>query len=186
MSSKNSRIFIGAIIALLLVVVVYVVAQPHVSQNQANSMDTATAQSGGSNTGTHTGSEGKIIPTAVATTQPAKTEDTNAIKIAAYKIAAYGDVPPAGFNFGKSSIDRYCIYKLQEANENVTIQKHAEYWMDYIATTLEGMNNISEFEHRYNLTLSSCVDKLTKYTNNMTNTSNGSVENAEKGFVTVK
>jgi hypothetical protein len=71
---------------------------------------------------------------------------------------------------------------LQEADENVTIQKHAEYWMDYIATTLEGMHNISEFEHRYNLTQSSCVEKLTA------NTSNGSkpVENGEKMIVTVK
>jgi hypothetical protein len=183
MLSKNSRIVIGAIVALLLIVAAYVVAQPHVSQNQAlNSMDNATAQSGASNTEIRTGSDGKILPTAVATTQPSKTEDTKAIKIAAYKIAAYGDVPPAGFNFGKSSIDRYCIYKLQEADENVTIQKHAEYWMDYIATTLEGMHNISEFEHRYDLTRSSCVEKLTA------NTSNGSkpVENGEKMIVTVK
>lgn len=182
MLSKNSRIVIGAIIALLLVVVVYVVAQPHVSQNQANSMGTATAQSGVSNMETRTGSDGKILPTAVATTQPAKTENTKDIKIAAYKIAAYGNSPPGGFNFGSNSIDRYCVYKLQEADENVTLQKHAEYWMDYIATTLEGMHNISEFEHRYNLTQSSCVEKLTA------NTSNGSkpVENGEKTIVTVK
>ncbi len=198
MLSKNSRIVIGAIIALLLIVAVYVVAQPHISQNQAlNSVGntTTTAQSGGLNTETHIGSEGKIIPdpTAVATTQPAasdlpaqeqpsKTENTKTIKIAAYRIAAYGDLPPAGFNFGNSSIDRYCIYKLQEENKNVSIQRHAEYWMDYIATTLEGMHNISEFEHRYNLTQSNCVERLT------TNTSNGSkpVENAEKMLVTVE
>ncbi len=55
MLRKNSRIVIGTIIALLLIVTVYVVAQPHISQNQAlNSMDNATAQSGASNTETHT------------------------------------------------------------------------------------------------------------------------------------
>ncbi|VVB89870.1 Uncharacterised protein [uncultured archaeon] len=192
MLGKNSRIVIGAIIVLLLIVVVYVVAQPHVSQNQGlNSMDTATAQSGVS--------DGRVIPgsTAVATTQPAasnlpaqgqppETENTTAIKIIAYKIAAYGNSPSAGFNFGSSSLDRYCVYKLQDENKNASIQTHAKYWMDYIAVTLEGMNNISEFEHRYNLTQSNCVERLTKITNNMTNTSNGSVENAEKGLVTVK
>ncbi len=184
MLSKNSSIVIGALIALLLIAAVYVVAQPHVSQNQANSMDTATAQSGTSNTETRTGSDGKTIsnPTAVATTQPPETENTKTIKIMAYKIGAYGDPPPAGFNFGKGSIDRYCIYKVQEASENETIKSHAEYWMDYIATYLEGMHNTSEFEQRYNLTQSSCVERLTA------NTSNGSkpVENAEKTMVTVK
>ncbi len=196
MLSKNSRIVIGAIIALLLIVTVYVVAQPPVNQNQAlNSMDTptATAQSGASNTETHTSSDNKINTTAVATTQPtasdipaqkqqSKTEDTKAIKIVAYKLPDWGNLPRIGFNFGSSSIDRYCVYKLQEADENVTLQKHAEYWMDYIATTLEGMHNITEFEHRYNLTQSNCVERLT------TNTSNGSkpVENGEKMIVTVK
>ncbi|SNQ60040.1 hypothetical protein [Candidatus Methanoperedens nitratireducens] len=194
MLSRNSRIVIGAIIALLLIVTVYVVAQPRVIQNQdMNFMDTETAKSGASNTETHTGSDGKILPTAVATTQPAasdppaqeqqsKAENTNAIKIIAYKIAAYGDSPSAGFNFGKSSIDRYCIYKLQETNKTLSVQKHAEYWMDYIATYLEGMHNISEFEQRYNLTQSSCVERLTA------NINNGSkpVENAEKMLVTVK
>lgn len=197
MLNKNSRIVIGALIALLLIAAVYVVAQPHVSQNQANSMDTATVQSGASNTETHTNSDNKVNPTVVATTQPAasnlsakeqppETENTTAIKIIAYKIAAYGNSPSAGFNFGSSSLDRYCVYKLQEKNENESIQTHAEYWMDYIAVTLEGMNNMSEFEHRYNLTQSSCVERLTNITNNMTNKSNGSVENSEKGLVTVK
>ncbi len=197
MLSKNSRIVVGAIIALLLIVVVYVVAQPHVSQNQAlNSMDTTPAQSGASNTETHTSSDNKVNPTAVATQpaasnlpakeQPQETENTTAIKIIAYKIAAYGNSPSAGFNFGSSSLDRYCVYKLQEKNENASIQTHAKYWMDYIAVTLEGMKNMSAFEHRYNLTQSNCVERLTKITNNMTNTSNGSVENAEKGLVTVK
>jgi hypothetical protein len=198
MLSKNSRIVIGAIVALLLIVAVYAVAQPRVSQNQAlKSTDTATAQSGASNTETHTGSDNKVNPTAVATTQPAasnlsakeqpqETENTTAIKIIAYKIAAYGNSPSAGFNFGSNSLDRYCVYKLQEKNENASIQTHAEYWMDYIAVTLEGMNNMSEFEHRYNLTQSNCVERLTKITNNMTNASNGSVENSEKGLVTVK
>lgn len=193
MLSKNPRIVIGAIIALLLIVAVYVVAQPRVSQNQANSMDTATAQAGVSNTETQISSDGKIVPTVVATIQPKaldlpaqgqpqETENTETIKIAAYKIAAYGEPPPAGFNFGNSSIDRYCIYKVQEENKNATIQKHAEYWMDYIATYLEGMHNTSEFEHRYNLTQSNCVERLTA------NTNNGSkpVENAEKMLVTVK
>jgi hypothetical protein len=198
MLSRNSRIVIGAIIALLLIVAVYAVAQPHISQNQVlKSMDTATTRSGASNTETHTSSDNKINPTVVATTQPvptvspaqeqpAESENTKAIKIMAYKIAAFGNSPAGGFNFGSSSVDRYCIYKLQETNKNVSLQRHAKYWMDYIATNLEGMNNISEFEHRYNLTLSNCVEKVTKITNNMTNTSNGSVENAEKGLVTVK
>ncbi len=191
MLSKNSRIVIGAIVALLLIVAVYAVAQPRISWNHAlKSMDTATAQSGGSNTETHIGSNGKIAtnPTAVATTQEQtpETENTTAIKIIAYKIAVFGNSPAEGFNFGSSSVDRYCVYKLQEKNKNSSIQTHAEYWMDYIAVTLEGMNNISEFEHRYNLTQSNCVERLTKITNNMTNASNGSVENAEKGFVTVK
>ena len=194
MLNRNSRIIIGAIIALLLLVVVYVVAQPHVSQNQAlNSMDTATAQPGASNTEAQTGSDSKILPTAVATTQPAasnlpakeqppETENTTAIKIVAYKIAAYGNSPPGGFNFGSSSIDRYCVYKLQVANENVTIQKHAEYWMDYIATDLEGRHNISDFEHRYNVTYSNCIERLTKSINNGPKP----VENAEKMLVTVQ
>ncbi len=197
MLSRNSRIVIGAIIALLLMVAVYAVAQPHISQNQAmKSTDTATTQSSASNTEAHTSSDNKISPTAVATQpvpttspaqeQPAESENTKAIKIMAYKIAAFGNSPAGGFNFGSSSVDRYCVYKLQETNKNASIQTHAKYWMDYIAVTLEGMNNISEFEHRYNLTLSNCVERLTKNMNNMTNTSNGSVENAEKGFVTVK
>ncbi len=204
MLSKNSRIVIGAIIALLLIVAAYVVAQPRVSRNQAlNSMDTptATAQSGVSNTETHIGSDGKIVPdpTAVATTQPVPTalpaqkqplktkntkiKNTTTKNTKTIKIVAYKKPPFSEFNFGSSSIDRYCIYKLQETNKNVSIQRHAEYWMDYIATTLEGMHNITEFEHRYNLTHSNCVERLT------TNTTNGSVKpvgGAERVSITVE
>ncbi len=77
-------------------------------------------------------------------------------------ISTYGDTSFGGFNFGTNDLQRYCIYKIQLNSENKTIYRRSKYWMNVIATSVEGYHNITEFESRFNITQSNCINILSK------------------------
>lgn len=65
----------------------------------------------------------------------------------------------AGYNFGSSSVERYCIYKVQLSINNDTLKYHANYYMDIIINE-DGFYNRTKFEKKYNLTDINCANLI--------------------------
>jgi hypothetical protein len=65
----------------------------------------------------------------------------------------------AGYNFGGSSVERYCIYKVQLSINNDTLKYHANYYMDIIINE-DGFYNRTKFEKKYNLTDINCANLI--------------------------
>lgn len=65
----------------------------------------------------------------------------------------------AGYNFAGSSVERYCIYKVQLSINNDTLRYHANYYMDIIINE-DGFYNRTKFEKKYNLTDINCANLI--------------------------
>lgn len=76
------------------------------------------------------------------------------------RITSYNDYPFSYFNYGNSSIERYCIQKIQSYDINNNISRRAHYWMEYIATNIEGERNVTVYESKYNITKLNCINML--------------------------
>lgn len=57
-----------------------------------------------------------------------------------------------GFNFGKSDLERYCVYKLQLTDNDTSNDEHARYYQKIIAWDYRyNQDEFDQFEKRYNI-----------------------------------